>query len=526
MTTLTTRLGSETRRAVRRKPVSIAGVFAVVCGCTGRLAVSDGLSDIRSDAGAGGTSASNETTRDAAPAIAASCPDGALNGEESDLDCGGPDCPPCEAQASCAVHTDCQSGSCRAGLCRAPACDDGVKNGHETSVDCGGTTCPRCASKTCNCASSPELTALGCDETNGPIFPGGPPLITPDGEVAVFFMCHLSVVVPGAPPCTSFRWTSSGAERIADLGAYAMSRDGRKILLQASEGWSLYDRAGQTTPVPLQDQVLLSADGTKVVDINVLDSGATVLQRWSEQAGVETLAEFMMPGLLGSFEVSDSSSDASSIVGYVETEVGDVGFLWTDAGGLITLGPLPEDARGLRPGAVSEDGSVVVGVTTTFAAQSRMIFRWTSDGLQTLAPAEPGNQSPYVDTTPDGAVTTATIAYPESDSLSAWRFSAAEGVNILSTTSPGVVRAMTPDGSIFIGTEAGDPVKWVSESAVPGAPRQFTTVRLSSALQARGVDLTGWEIREPTAISDDGRVTFGYGSCGGVQTIYRHVSEP
>ena len=51
------------------------------------------------------------------------------------------------------------------GLCRAPACDDGVKNGEETSVDCGGPSCMRCASKTCNCASSPQLTALECDET-------------------------------------------------------------------------------------------------------------------------------------------------------------------------------------------------------------------------------------------------------------------------------------------------------------------------------------------------------------------------
>ncbi len=48
------------------------------------------------------------------------CTDGVQNGNETDIDCGGPDCPAC------------------------PTCNDGVQNGNETGVDCGGPDCAPC----------------------------------------------------------------------------------------------------------------------------------------------------------------------------------------------------------------------------------------------------------------------------------------------------------------------------------------------------------------------------------------------
>ncbi|WP_460218643.1 T9SS type A sorting domain-containing protein [Psychroserpens sp. MEBiC05023] len=49
------------------------------------------------------------------------CDDGIQNGNETGVDCGGPDCPECP-----------------------PSCDDGIQNGNETGVDCGGPDCPEC----------------------------------------------------------------------------------------------------------------------------------------------------------------------------------------------------------------------------------------------------------------------------------------------------------------------------------------------------------------------------------------------
>jgi hypothetical protein len=54
------------------------------------------------------------------PCGPASCTDGIQNGNETGVDCGGPDCPAC------------------------PTCSDGIQNGDETGVDCGGSSCPAC----------------------------------------------------------------------------------------------------------------------------------------------------------------------------------------------------------------------------------------------------------------------------------------------------------------------------------------------------------------------------------------------
>ncbi|MDI1430778.1 RCC1 domain-containing protein [Polyangium sorediatum] len=86
------------------------------------------------------------------------CSDGVHNATETDADCGGGDCPDCQDGKSCLIASDCVSGVCTAGVCQAPTCSDAVKNGAETDVDCGGVGCAPCASgKTCavhvDCAS-------------------------------------------------------------------------------------------------------------------------------------------------------------------------------------------------------------------------------------------------------------------------------------------------------------------------------------------------------------------------------------
>jgi cysteine-rich repeat protein len=77
--------------------------------------------------------------------VAATCGDGVQNGEETDLDCGGPACVKCADLLSCGFGSDCQSGICKNGKCKVPACNDMVDNGQETDVDCGGPACPKCA---------------------------------------------------------------------------------------------------------------------------------------------------------------------------------------------------------------------------------------------------------------------------------------------------------------------------------------------------------------------------------------------
>ena len=72
------------------------------------------------------------------------CTDGAKNGSETDVDCGGSCLTKCATSRGCATAADCVTATCISGVCRAATATDGVKNGSETDVDCGGPDPPAC----------------------------------------------------------------------------------------------------------------------------------------------------------------------------------------------------------------------------------------------------------------------------------------------------------------------------------------------------------------------------------------------
>lgn len=92
---------------------------------------------------------------------------------ETDRDCGGPDCDPCQLGQACSVLSDCAEGDCLGGICMMPGCDNGVQDGGETGPDCGngcmpcpdGTPCVSptdCVSKSCN---EGHCAAPACDDS-------------------------------------------------------------------------------------------------------------------------------------------------------------------------------------------------------------------------------------------------------------------------------------------------------------------------------------------------------------------------
>jgi plastocyanin len=93
----------------------------------------------------------------------AECGDGAKNGTETDIDCGGPVCGKCPADKACDVATDCIDGVCDPAqkLCKAATCMDVVKNGMETDVDCGGPACPDCGNGKL-CTTGADCVSLVC----------------------------------------------------------------------------------------------------------------------------------------------------------------------------------------------------------------------------------------------------------------------------------------------------------------------------------------------------------------------------
>lgn len=79
-----------------------------------------------------------------ADAAAASCTDMLANGNETDVDCGGPDCMACGVGLACNMPSDCASMLCSTQCLPGAGCTDLTMNGMETDVDCGGLECSGC----------------------------------------------------------------------------------------------------------------------------------------------------------------------------------------------------------------------------------------------------------------------------------------------------------------------------------------------------------------------------------------------
>ena len=77
------------------------------------------------------------------------CEDGVQNGEEPSPDCGGlgTACPDsCELGEACEVDVNCLGDNiCVDNVCVPPGCEDAYVNYGETDLNCGGPECPACA---------------------------------------------------------------------------------------------------------------------------------------------------------------------------------------------------------------------------------------------------------------------------------------------------------------------------------------------------------------------------------------------
>lgn len=91
----------------------------------------------------------------------ANCTNAAVDGRETDVDCGGGQCPGCAVDRLCISDGDCASGVCTVNHCAAPTCLDGVRNGLETGIDCGGSCGP--------CNMMMVVDAGGCPDGGCPM---------------------------------------------------------------------------------------------------------------------------------------------------------------------------------------------------------------------------------------------------------------------------------------------------------------------------------------------------------------------
>jgi len=141
------------------------------------------------------------------------CTDGIQNGQETGVDCGGPDCPACPTcndgiQNGQETGIDCGGPDC--GACAT--CNDGVQNGQETDIDCGGPDCAACPTCTDGIQNGQE-TGVDCGGPDCPACPSG----CTDTEAT------LTLVLDNYPTETAWTITSAGGTVLYSGSGYSVA---------------------------------------------------------------------------------------------------------------------------------------------------------------------------------------------------------------------------------------------------------------------------------------------------------------
>ncbi|MCH8044584.1 MAG: tandem-95 repeat protein [Planctomycetes bacterium] len=299
--------------------------------------------------------------------------------------------------------------------------------------------------------------------------------------------------------------------------AGAVSSDGLTVVGRTVDGsafrWTRPHGAGDLrgASASMKSALDVSAGGEVIVGYgNIAEKRWWNTVRWTSEDGAAHLGtlrtdpEARWDGT--AFAVSD---DGSSIVGYsLSDDAPSRGeaFIWTEAGGMVGLGDFPGVTRiGSRATDVTPNGLVVVGDAGT----NSQAFRWTVEGgMERL-----GGDSPYRNranaVSDDGGVVvgwTSTAIGTE-----AFRWTEETGMVRLGDLPGGdsfsIANAVSGDGSVVVGRSLPSPIM---EAFIWDASRGMRP--LKQVLESEyDMDLSGWILTEANAISSDGTVIVGEG---------------
>lgn len=341
--------------------------------------------------------------------------------------------------------------------------------------------------------------------------------LSADGSVAVAY----SYLV-GDTGYHAFLWTSSGLTDLGTIGGSyswpaAVSLDGSAVTgYSYTSGNSALHAFRWTAAGGMIDLGTLggthsygyaiSADGSAVAGRSMItgNSGYHAF-RWTASDGMADL------GTLGgsSSEALAISADGTIVSGQSRVS-GDVyahAFRWTVAGVMTDLGTL--GGYSSWENDMSTDGSVVVGGSYTIGNSSQRAFRWTATGGMSNLGTLGGDGSEATGVSGDGSTVIGYANVVANSSYHAFRWTAADGMVDLGTLGGdwSYARGVSRDGSVIVGyafntANRQQAFRWTTATGM----RSITDLLIAS-----GVDMTGWDLYDATAVSADGTTILGNG---------------
>ena len=312
----------------------------------------------------------------------------------------------------------------------------------------------------------------------------------------------------------AFIWTAAaGMTDLGTLGggssyASAVSADGRTVVGTSHPGGDsasphafVWTQAGGMTDLgtlggATSTAADVSADGRVVVGSSSSADGGTHAFRWTQAGGMTDLGT-----LGGPYSYAYGvSPDGGTVVGSSRTSnlllaphlYSEPAFVWTEAGGLRSLGTLGGNAATAYDAA---DGGEVVGYSRT--GNGSQAFRWTAaGGLQTLSAAGADSSFAYGVSETGQVVGSSDLGSGPGYQAVLWTRSA--GLQALPTLGGpyGSAAAITPDGGVIVGYSypgGGDrprATRWLAGGvATPDAPdtylADFETARTGTLYSVR-----------------------------------------
>ncbi|MBU6411951.1 MAG: hypothetical protein KGS45_00635 [Planctomycetes bacterium] len=247
------------------------------------------------------------------------------------------------------------------------------------------------------------------------------------------------------------------------------------------------------------------------------DSGGnTRAFRWTNTGGYQVLP--LIPGT-NFATASGISSAGTRVVGTSGIGTTARAFLWEDSnpGVVLNLGVLAGQLSS-SANAISGDGSTIVGASGTLA------FRWTSTRGMVSLGSLPGQTSATARSVSPTGTTVAGLW--NNGGERGFKWTATTGMVDLPFMPTGTVlrpRGISGDGVLVVGQGNGK----IGLGAFVHSDA-MGTVDLASYLEARGVNLTGWQLNDCYAVDQHGTA---FGGCGffeghAVGFVVRGLSRP